>query len=170
MSCDLVVDVTASPVEISAEAVTIAIEVDAAQPAIVLSAEPVDLIVDVAEASISIEVGVQGPPGPPGPEGPQGPPGIGIDSSDFREDEQLVGAINGANQVYSLPYGDTAITADPGLKIRVYLNGQRLHEGGANDYTTSESAPGGGVDLVTLIHVAPKPGDIVTADYVRDPP
>lgn len=122
-------------------------------------------------AALVIEVCKQGPPGPPGPEGPEGPPGLGIDLSDVREDEQLVGATNGINQVYVLPYGEKALVADPGIKIKVYYNGQRLHEGGANDYTTSESGGAGtGFDTVTLIHVAPKPGDIVTADYIVDPP
>lgn len=124
-----------------------------------------------ATPALVIEVCKQGPEGPPGPEGPEGPPGLGLDLSDVREDEQLVGLINGTNKVYTLPNSEKAIVADPGVKIKVYYNGQRLHEGLANDYTTSESGGAGtGFDTVTLIHVAPKLGDIVTADYLVDPP
>ena len=112
----------------------------------------------------------QGPPGPPGPAGPPGAPGIGVDTSLFREDEQLVGVIDGVNRTYTLPYGDKALVADPGLKIKVYYNGQRLHEGLANDYVVHESGgPGTGYDTVELLHVSPKPGDIVTADYIKKP-
>jgi len=92
--------------------------------------------------------------------------GSPVDFSRFREDEQLVGAVNSANQIFTLPYGDKAVVVDPGVKIKVYYNGQRLHEGGANDFTTSESGGAGtGFDTVTLLFVAPKPGDIITADY-----
>ena len=101
---------------------------------------------------------------------PSGGSGTAPDLSSFREDEQLVGAVNGANQIYTLPNSEKAIVADPGVKIKVYYNGQRLHEGGANDYTTSESGGSGtGFDTVTLLFVAPKPGDIVTADYYLQP-
>ena len=97
---------------------------------------------------------------------PSGGSGTAPDLSSFREDEQLVGAVNGSNQVYTLPNSEKAVVADPGVKIKVYYNGQRLHEGGANDYTTSESGGAGtGFDTVTLLFVSPRPGDIVTADY-----
>jgi hypothetical protein len=146
--------------------------VTAGGPPIVLVLQQSTVVVEAPGApALIIEVCKQGPPGPPGPEGPEGPPGLGLDLSDVREDEQLVGAVDGVNKIYVLPYGDKALVADPGVKIKVFYNGQRLHEGGANDYTTSESGGAGtGFDTVTLIHVAPKPGDILTADYIVDPP
>lgn len=98
----------------------------------------------------------------------QGSAGSGVALQ--REDEQLVGPTNGSNQVYTLPFGDKALVSDPGTKIKVYYNGQRLHEGGANDFTTSESGGvGTGFDTVTLIHVMPLAGDVVTADYLKAP-
>ncbi len=89
----------------------------------------------------------------------------------LREDEQLIGATNGANTTYLLPNGDKAINQEPGAKIKVYYNGQRLHEGGTivlvtNDFIVVESTPGSGYDTV-IMAISPLPGDLVTADYIK---
>lgn len=112
--------------------------------------------------------------GPPGPQGPQGPPGIGVPSTDIRDDVLLDGTVNGVNQVFTLPSSEIAVHNSPGLKIKVYYNGQRLHEGLTNDFVVSESGGAGtGFDTVTL-NFAPlpaignHPNDRITADYVLD--
>lgn len=84
----------------------------------------------------------------------------------LREDEQLVGATNGANITFILPNGDKAINQEPGAKVKIYYNGQRLHEGGLNDFVVSESVPGTGFDTVFL-NFPPLSGDLVSADYIR---
>lgn len=145
-------------------------EVQISEIDLVLEQTNVELVLDKTDA-VCVEVGVPGPPGSAGPTGPQGPAGIGISTADIREDEQLVGAINGLNQTYLLPNSEKALYADPGLKIKVSLNGVRLHEGAANDFTVSESGGvGTGYDTITLVHIAPISGDLVTADYIIDPP
>lgn len=100
--------------------------------------------------------------------GQQGSSGSSV--SLLRDDEQLVGAINGVNQVFTLPNSEKALVVDPGVKIKVYYNGQRFHEGGANDFSSSESGGAGtGFDTVTFNFVTPIAGDIVTADYTVTP-
>lgn len=85
----------------------------------------------------------------------------------LRQDEQLIGATNGANITFILPNGDKAINQEPGAKVKVYYNGQRLHEGGTNDFTVSESGGAGtGFDTV-LLQFSPLSGDLVSADYIR---
>ncbi len=84
----------------------------------------------------------------------------------LREDEQLIGATNGVNITFTLPNGDKAINQEPGAKVKVYYNGQRLHEGGINDFTVIESVPGDGFDTV-LLNFSPRSGDLVSADYIR---
>lgn len=85
----------------------------------------------------------------------------------LREDEQLVGATNGANITFVLPNGDKAINQEPGAKIKVAYNGQRLHEGGANDFIVSESGGvGTGFDTVFL-SFSPLSGDLISADYIK---
>jgi hypothetical protein len=55
---------------------------------------------------------------------------------------------------------------DSFMSIRVFFNGQRFRPGAGNDYTVSESGgPGTGFDTVTLLGVAPRTADILTADY-----
>ena len=83
-----------------------------------------------------------------------------------RDDELLVGAVNGVNQIYFLPNTEKALNFDPGVKVKVFYNGLRLNEGFANDYTIDETAgPGTGFDRITLLHVAPTGVDKLTADY-----
>jgi len=85
----------------------------------------------------------------------------------LREDEQLVGATNGVNGTFTLPNGDKAINQEPGAKIKVYYNGQRLHEGLLNDFVVAESGGvGTGYDTVNLFF-APLAGDLLTADYIK---
>lgn len=84
-----------------------------------------------------------------------------------RDDELLVGAVNGVNQIYFLPNAEKAINLDPGVKVKVFYNGQRLNEGFANDYTIIESTgPDTGFDRITLNYVTPVGDDKLTADYV----
>lgn len=83
-----------------------------------------------------------------------------------RWDIQLVGAKNGVNVSFTTPENFQQAGT---LHIRVYLNGQRLLEGGSNDYTVAESGGAGtGFDTVNLA-VAPKSNDNLTADYVVAP-
>ena len=84
----------------------------------------------------------------------------------LRDDEQLVGATNGVNITFILPDGDQAAHFEPGAKIKVYYNGQRLHEGGLNDLIVSESGGvGTGFDTVFL-SFSPLSGDLISADYI----
>jgi hypothetical protein len=77
----------------------------------------------------------------------------------------LVGAINGANTVFTTP---DDFEHDPsGASIAVYYNGMRLEGGTGCDYTVSESGGAGtGFDTVTLTF-APKSGDKLLADYIK---
>ncbi len=85
--------------------------------------------------------------------------------SNVREDELLVGVVNGSNQIFFLPNADKAINEEPGAKVKVYYNGQRIHEGGLNDFTIDESGgPGTGFDRITVAFV-PAEIDKLTADY-----
>jgi len=88
-------------------------------------------------------------------------------AANLREDEQLIGATNGVNGTFILPYGDKAINVEPGAKIKVYYNGQRLHEGGLNDFVVAESGGAGtGFDTVNMTF-APLSGDLISADYIK---
>lgn len=85
----------------------------------------------------------------------------------LRQDEQLLGDIDGVNATFTLPNGDKAINQTTGAKILVKYNGQALHEGGSNDFTVSESGGAGtGFDTV-LLAFSPLPGDLISADYIR---
>ncbi len=84
----------------------------------------------------------------------------------LREDEQLVGATNGANITFLIPDSKKALNQEPGVKVKVYYNGQRLHEGGVNDFIVIESGGAGtGFDTV-LLSFPPLSGDLVSADYI----
>lgn len=161
--------VSGGPPQIRVETARVHLKADQHIVRVIVGTGPIRIVAQ-SIAPVRLIRASQGPPGPPGPAGPPGAPGIGLDTSLFREDEQLVGPIDGINKTFVLPYGDKAVVADPGLKIKVYYNGQRLHEGLANDYVTLESGgPGTGYDTIVLNFVAPKPGDIVTADYLKKP-
>lgn len=155
----------------------IVIAEDGAQLAIIVDIDGSDVLVEIVEDElVCIEVGAQGPGGPEGPEGPQGPPGVGIPLSRLRVNETLSGAMNGVNKVFVLPSSEKAIHDIPGPQIALYYNGNRLHpvesRGGVStdDFSVSESGGAGtGFDTVTLTHVAPKPGDRVSSDYILIP-
>lgn len=73
----------------------------------------------------------------------------------FVESEELVGAVDGVNTIYT--------TAEKFTHIWLYFDGQRLQK--TKDYTVSESVVGEGYDTVTT-DFAPSNGNI-TADYVK---
>ena len=81
---------------------------------------------------------------------------------------ELIGVIDGVNQTFTTP--SKFIHGVGGENICVYYNGQRLSEGGSDDYTVSESGgPGTGHDTVSL-SFAPKSStglDRLTADYTE---
>jgi len=86
----------------------------------------------------------------------------------LRWDIELIGQKNGANTIFKLPSFAKFVNSD-GMKIRVYTNGQRLHEGSSNDFTVSESGGlGAGFDTVVLA-VAPNTWEQITADYMVAP-
>lgn len=80
-------------------------------------------------------------------------------------DEDLIGAINGANTVFTTSQKFVAGSET------VYFNGVRQREGAFNDYVRSESGGlGTGYDTITLAvaprsRVAPRVSDTVTIDY-----
>ena len=89
-----------------------------------------------------------------------------IPASDFRIDEPLVGAVNGSNTSFILPYSEKAFHAAAGLKIVPYRAGQRSSVGVGCDATVSESGgPGTGFDTVVFL-LPPKVGDNMTVDFV----
>jgi hypothetical protein len=80
-----------------------------------------------------------------------------------KHDVLLLGIKNSLNMVFTTPdkFYQTLYRS-----IRIFFNGQRYLVGIGNDYTVSESGgPGTGFDTVTLLSVAPRPLDILTADY-----
>ena len=86
-----------------------------------------------------------------------------INKTDHRWDVELLGVKNGVNMVFTTPEDFEQVL---NIRIRTYLNGQRLLEGGGNDYTVSESGGvGTGFDTVTTA-VAPQSDDNLTADFV----
>lgn len=89
---------------------------------------------------------------------------IYIAASRFRIGQELVGAVDGINQAFVVPFGEKFVHTPPGLSIQVYYNGQRLLI--VDDYTVSESGGvGTGFDTVTTV-VTPKTLDKIYADYV----
>jgi hypothetical protein len=89
-----------------------------------------------------------------------------IAQADQRWNIALGGPKNGVNLVFTTPEKFRQVG---NLVIRVYLNGQRLSLGAANDYTVSESGgPGAGFDTVTLA-IPLIPVDALTADYIFAP-
>ncbi len=86
----------------------------------------------------------------------------------LRWDVELVGQKNGSNTIFKLPMF-AKFVHDGEMKIRVHMNGQRLHEGASNDFTVLESGgPGSGFDTVILA-VAPNSWEQITADYMVAP-
>lgn len=87
--------------------------------------------------------------------------------ADQRTDVQLIGTPNAALKVFTTP---DVFFHDPSRSIRLYLNGQRLFQGvdGVGDYVAGESGGiGTGYDsvIINASCLAPKPGDLLTADY-----
>ncbi len=81
----------------------------------------------------------------------------------LRFEQALVGIKNGTNLVFTAPEIFLQNT------FQLFFNGQRLAEGAANDYTTSESGGGGaGFDTITLLapELAPLPDEQLFADYI----
>ena len=90
---------------------------------------------------------------------------MGVQEANLIWEEELSGIKNSSNLVFT-----TANKFVLGT-LRVYFNGQRLHSGIENDYAVSESGGvGTGYDTVTFTspELAPKPGESVLADYLKD--
>ena len=68
--------------------------------------------------------------------------------------EVPVGLLDGSNLVYTTEFNFSTST------LKVYLNGLRLKEGGANDYVVS------GINNFTM-NYAPLPGDEILVDYIK---
>ncbi len=116
--------------------------------------------------SIVIRVGIPGLRGAIGPTGPQGTPGVGIPVTDLRYDRELAGTKNGTNKIFTLPGGDKGINEVVGVKVAVWINGVRKHEGAGDDFTISESGGSGtGYDTITFVFIAPISRDRLVADY-----
>lgn len=78
-----------------------------------------------------------------------------------RPSAALVGAINGANTVFTTP--EKLVKSS----LRVLMNGVQLEEGAGNDYTVTESGgPGTGFDTITFLGFAPRVGDKLFASYL----
>ena len=74
---------------------------------------------------------------------------------------ELLGAINGVNTTFTTP--DLFIPST----LAVYYNGQRLKEGPLKDYTLTESGGAGtGFDTI-IMGIAPKIGDRILTDYLK---
>lgn len=87
-----------------------------------------------------------------------------IATARFRTGIELVGAKDGANVEFRIPYGDRFTHNLPFLSIAVFLNGVRLKL--IDDYLIQESGgPGTGYDTV-ILEVVPKSLDNLLADYV----
>jgi hypothetical protein len=69
--------------------------------------------------------------------------------------ETPTGAIDGTNATFTLNYPPAAGT------LKVYRNGLKLREGGANDYTVS------GVTLTFTADAKPLVGSVIEVDYQR---
>lgn len=91
-----------------------------------------------------------------------------IATSRFRVGQNLVGAKNGVNVVYTTPGLEKFDHNLPFLDISIYYNGARLTL--LDDYTVSESGgSGSGYDTILLLGPAPLSDDHLLADYVLDP-
>jgi len=94
--------------------------------------------------------------------------GLQVDNSNLvairKEDIQLVGIVDDANKVFTIPSGTFLMTSD--YKIIVYRNGVKQFY--LDDYFIAESGgPGAGYDTV-IFNTAPvtlAPPDVLTADY-----
>lgn len=97
--------------------------------------------------------------------GPSGPTQSLPVSADARKGIALTGTINGVNTTFTTP--EAFVRVIGGETISVYYNGQRLFEGGSDDYTLGESGGAGtGFDTVTTTF-APLAGDVLTSDYTK---
>jgi len=84
------------------------------------------------------------------------------DSAKIREGISLIGSYDGVNLTFMTPDKFVQTTK---IRIKVYLNGQRLNVGAMNDYTIVESGgPGTGYDTI-VVAVAPKSYENLIADY-----
>ncbi len=89
---------------------------------------------------------------------------IFIAAGRFRDQQNLVGAKNGANVTFITPGAEHYLQNLPFFGINVYLNGMRLAL--LDDYVTVESlGPGTGFDTVVL-NEAPFSDDHLFADYI----
>jgi len=94
--------------------------------------------------------------------------GLQVDNSNLvairKEDIQLVGIVDDANKVFTIPSGKFIMSLD--YKIIVYRNGVKQFY--LDDYFIAESGgPGAGYDTV-IFNTAPvtlAPADVLTADY-----
>ena len=87
-------------------------------------------------------------------------------AQDVRENQPLVGTLDGVNAVFTLPGGEKAIHDPPRSQIKLYRNGYRQALGVGCDYTVSESGGAGtGFDTLTL-DPAPRSYEILLVDYV----
>jgi len=77
----------------------------------------------------------------------------GVASADLIYNETPSGLVNGANTAFTL-----ANTPAANDKLRLYLDGLRLLQGGGNDYTVTGSA-------ITMLY-APVTGQNFLADYL----
>ena len=175
MSCDTSVTISSSVIRVTVDGGS-PIVVETGSSAIVVDVKATDLVCEIVQApAILVEVGTPGPVGPPGPTGPSGAPGVGLPVTDLRIDVELDGVINGINKVFTLPNGETAVdlSASGSATINAIYNGKVLHLGdGTHDFTISESGGvGTGYDTVTftVARPAPKPGDRVTANWIKAP-
>lgn len=79
--------------------------------------------------------------------------------------QPVLGAINGVNTTFTSP--TKFIHANPDTEMLRY-NGVHLEQGGGNDYTVAESAPGTGYDIITTAF-APIAGDKLILDFTPHP-
>ena len=110
--------------------------------------------------------GATGPIGPTGPTGPAGSGGGGGASFKFKEQIELLGAMNGINRIFSTPDKFINGVSDGNtFKIRVMHNGRQLVE--EIDYFVQESVPGDGYDTVIFNSFTPIDRSQVYVDYVK---
>ena len=87
-------------------------------------------------------------------------------AGDIRESVELDGVKNGVNLAFTIPNGEKAIHAPPGLQLKFYRNGMRQRLGASNDFTVSESGGAGtGVDTITVVG-APLTFEVLLVDFV----
>lgn len=75
--------------------------------------------------------------------------------------EPLLGDVNGVNLTYTTTNKFLLGT------LKVFRNGARLKEGSAYDYVVSESVMGAGLDTITFTEFAPRLGDNLISDYIK---